>query len=446
MATTSTEASFRVKWQIPDDSAPAVATVLQNSGGPCPLLALANALLLRRAIAIPPNTQSLSEEHLLGCVCQTESLIEHMDVLPKLGKEVAVDPCFSGTTDFVPSPELSVFEAANIRLVHGAIPDPHDDVVVECVSPLSYNQVCDRLVAAAVQADEAHGSPERDSDTARDDETTLSLGSLECNVDAEEVSKDISQVRDGDSTEAHDSAPSIAVAVDAICASDSVVQTSEDDAATEEPEEEAAGAALEDELASGIWTGPPHLKPEVDSDLTSDAPRSSSDTTDSGMLIARNAPFVQAFLDDTASMMTFHGLSLLHQTLEEGELACLFYNNHFSVLTMNKKRLFMLVTDEGYIRAPNVVYEGLCDLDGNTAFFDAKFQPVDLATNVVPGSASVQGSGGPSRQAGSAAGSHAYATSRQTRPPGTASYRTGGSSSTAARVSKKLSKKTCSLQ
>lgn len=450
MAAASAVPSFRVRWQIPDDSAPAVATVLQNSGGPCPLLALANALLLRRTITIPANTQSLSEEQLLGCVCQAESLIGHMDVLPRLGKEVAVDPCFSGTTEFVRSPELAIFEEAKIRLVHGAIPDPHDDVVVECISPLSYNQVCDRLVAAAVQAEEAGGPSTSAGGNAADDENATPTVPIDFGT-AKELSGQSSQHTDGGHEEAQDDTVTADV-VDALNASDNIAETSVDDTAkgvardsnAEVSDAGIADAAVEDELGMGIWTGPPHLKPEESSDVTSSTSPGGSDTSDSGELIARNAPFIQAFLDDTASMMTFHGLALLHETLEEGELACLFYNNHFSVLTMNKKRLFMLVTDEGYIRAPNVMYEGLSDLDGNTAFFDANFKQIDMAAmSNASGPSFTQRSAESSRHTSRSPGSQTYDSSRQTRPPGSASQRAG---SPASRKSKKLSMKTCSLQ
>lgn len=448
---------FRVRWQIPDDSAPAIASVLQNSGGPCPLLALANALLLRRAITIPANTQSVSEEQLLGCVCQLEPLIGHMDVLPNLGREVAVDPCFSGTTEFVPSPELAIFKTANIRLVHGAIPDPHDDVIVECISPLSYNQVCDRLVAAAVQAEEAGCASTSTGVNAAGDESTFSSVPLEPD-NGKESNLVVLQHRDGEQKITRDVTAPTASVSDTRNTSNDVAETSREgdvtegaSAATVEASDDTSvdasvDADIADELGTGVWTVPPHLNPEESSNVTSSTLLSSRDTPDSGELIARNAAFVQAFLDDTACMMTFHGLTLLHETLEEGEFACLFFNNHFSVLTMNKKRLFMLVTDEGYMRAPDVVYEGLSDLDGNTTFFDAKFKPVDMSLNDSSGLISARRETESTRNRRRPFGSQTPNPSQRKRPPGSSGHRSGGSSSITSRRSEKPSKKTCSLQ
>lgn len=393
MAVAESGSSFRVKWQIPDVSSPAVATVLQQTQGPCPLLALANALLLRRIITMPANTTTISEEQLLGCVCQAECAMKYVDILPKLGKEVAVDLCFSGTTDFVTSPELSVFEGMDIRLVHGAIPDPHDDLIVECVSPLSYNEVCDRLVAAAAQCDSLN-QPLQETTTKSG--TTAGLAQSE---------------------------PSGGVPPSTGASTQPNVETSK---------------ALDDELSSGTWSGPPHLQLELSNPPNGAGSHAESDTDSEESLVAQNAPFVQAFLDDTASMMTFHGLSLLHQTLVEDEVAVLFYNNHFSVLKMNKSRLFTLVTDEGYIRAPNVVYEGLSDVDGNTNFFDARFEPVNLNTTATLGSAVMEKPAAPSRQEEGTMVPQASAASTRSRgtSPG----------SPTSRMSKKLGKKTCSLQ
>jgi ubiquitin carboxyl-terminal hydrolase MINDY-1/2 len=343
MSAAATESVFRVKWHIPEDSLPAVATVLQNNGGPCPLLAVANALLLRRTIVLPPSTTTISEEHLLGCVFQAPSAMGFVDILPRLAKEVSVDLCFSGTTDFVPSPELSVFSGLGIRLVHGAIPDPHDDVIVECVSPFSYNEVCDQLVSAA-QATGGGGEQSHRSATI----PRISL------VDA----------------------PS-PVTESGIPASNSEMSD-------------------EDELlSSGKWIVPPHLLPLEAGKEKNARVEDRGKSVAGSSLFVENAPFIQAFLDEHRSMMTFNGLSLLHQTLEDDEISVLFYNNHFSVLRKNKGRLFTLVTDEGYLRAVSVMYEGLNDIDGNTSFYDAKFELMSLAgtsaaRGVAPGRAPVR--------------------------------------------------------
>jgi hypothetical protein len=66
---------------------------------------------------------------------------------------------------------------------------------------------------------------------------------------------------------------------------------------------------------------------------------------------------VEEFLNNTSHQLTTYGLSQLHQSLEEDELAIFFRNNHFSTLTKHNDFLYNLVTDIGYERERNVVWD-----------------------------------------------------------------------------------------
>jgi hypothetical protein len=52
--------------------------------------------------------------------------------------------------------------------------------------------------------------------------------------------------------------------------------------------------------------------------------------------------------------------------LKEHQLAVLFRNNHFNALFKHEGSLFILVTDQGYLHEPDVVWERLDAVDGNT--------------------------------------------------------------------------------
>ena len=43
--------------------------------------------------------------------------------------------------------------------------------------------------------------------------------------------------------------------------------------------------------------------------------------------------------------------------MKEGEYAVFFRNNHFSTVTKNDGELFLLVTDQGYLRESSIVWE-----------------------------------------------------------------------------------------
>ena len=62
-----------------------------------------------------------------------------------------------------------------------------------------------------------------------------------------------------------------------------------------------------------------------------------------------DAYLIQAFLDNTSSQLTHHGLVSLHAGLKANQLAVFFRNNHFNTLFKYNDALYILVTDLGYL-------------------------------------------------------------------------------------------------
>ena len=88
----------------------------------------------------------------------------------------------------------------------------------------------------------------------------------------------------------------------------------------------------------------------------------------------RDADAIEEFLNVTASQLTKTGLAQMRERIEEREYVVWFRNNHFSVVTKLDGQLYALVTDQGYLHEPDVVWEGLGgDRDGD--FFDGSFKP-----------------------------------------------------------------------
>jgi len=81
----------------------------------------------------------------------------------------------------------------------------------------------------------------------------------------------------------------------------------------------------------------------------------------------------QKFLDETMSQLTYHGLCELSAKMKEGELAVFFRNNHFSTIYKLKTELFLLATDQGYLKESRHVWETLSNIDGDGHFVDDKF-------------------------------------------------------------------------
>lgn len=95
---------------------------------------------------------------------------------------------------------------------------------------------------------------------------------------------------------------------------------------------------------------------------------------------------IEKFLEDNRSQLTHYGIYQLNQTLQNNQLAVLFRNNHFSTIWKNQvkyshricflhsgifqRQLLLLVSDEGYMDHPSIVFETLTDIDNDSVFTD----------------------------------------------------------------------------
>ncbi|CAF1413629.1 unnamed protein product, partial [Didymodactylos carnosus] len=77
---------------------------------------------------------------------------------------------------------------------------------------------------------------------------------------------------------------------------------------------------------------------------------------------------------NNASQLTYHGLIELNQTMRDNQLAVLFRNNHFSTIYKQHDHLLVLVTDQGFLNQPDIVWETLTNIDGDSIFCDAYFR------------------------------------------------------------------------
>ncbi|KAH9285763.1 Uncharacterized protein ECG_00570 [Echinococcus granulosus] len=110
----------------------------------------------------------------------------------------------------------------------------------------------------------------------------------------------------------------------------------------------------------------------------------------------------EEFLETAASQLTMHGLCELSEHLQENQLAVLFRNNHFNTIYKKAGRIYVLVTDVGFVSEPNFVWETLNNIDGDSQFVDGDFRvctkptsataaiataPASSATTITPSSA-----------------------------------------------------------
>ncbi|GMI96216.1 hypothetical protein HRI_003290900 [Hibiscus trionum] len=101
------------------------------------------------------------------------------------------------------------------------------------------------------------------------------------------------------------------------------------------------------------------------------------------------------FLKNNANQLTFYGLFCLQDGLKERELCVFFRNNHFSTMFKYDGELYLLATDQGYLNQPDLVWEKLNEVNGDTLFMTGNFKEFkadSYATSIDDYTAGIDGS------------------------------------------------------
>ncbi|KAK9703472.1 hypothetical protein K7432_010713 [Basidiobolus ranarum] len=172
----------RVEWMPLNSTNPLKLSIItQNENGPCPLLALCNVLLLRGDIKIQPADRPVVDDEYLTSLLGEYLLDLHstesedmsnfnnaLAVIPLLQRGLDVNVRFDNIRGFENTPELSMFEAFKVDLIHGWIVDPEEDwntykiLTEKCVN---YNTAVDLVV----KGDEA----EKDTNLSIDEKDAI---------------------------------------------------------------------------------------------------------------------------------------------------------------------------------------------------------------------------------------------------------------------------------
>jgi MINDY deubiquitinase len=133
--------------------------VCQHENGPCPLLAICNALLLQGYISLPAGATEVDsgvlQALLVGYIVDNSSTfaseydasrqhqIDETIELVQQGRFLQgldVNPAFGGPERYEFTRELSVFDLCRLRLVHGWVVDSADPSLYRLLGKLSYNE------------------------------------------------------------------------------------------------------------------------------------------------------------------------------------------------------------------------------------------------------------------------------------------------------------------
>ncbi|KAJ3116223.1 Ubiquitin carboxyl-terminal hydrolase MINDY-1 [Phlyctochytrium bullatum] len=193
-----------IDWKLPGSADPVrkVNIIMQNENGPCPLLALCNVLLLRGDIKISVDRTTVTYEHLVHLIgdylitrtqkptpstsptaapppdSQSSLLLANlernlqdaMDLIPTLQQGLDVNVRFDSPFSFELTPALLLFDLFGITLCHGWCVDPQDEETHRVVvgKMRSYNGVVEGVIAGEVSgtATPANEEEERKRETA----------------------------------------------------------------------------------------------------------------------------------------------------------------------------------------------------------------------------------------------------------------------------------------
>ncbi|XP_044477030.1 ubiquitin carboxyl-terminal hydrolase MINDY-1 isoform X2 [Mangifera indica] len=109
--------------------------------------------------------------------------------------------------------------------------------------------------------------------------------------------------------------------------------------------------------------------------LAEEADKSALDAGRSKDVITpQQGELIKNFLKNSASQLTIYGLFCLQDGLKERELCVFFRNNHFSTMFKYDRELYLLATDQGYINQPDLVWEKLNEVNGDTLFMTSNFK------------------------------------------------------------------------
>mmetsp|Transcript_9575 Transcript_9575/g.14199 ORF Transcript_9575/g.14199 Transcript_9575/m.14199 type:complete len:570 (+) Transcript_9575:63-1772(+) len=388
--------------------------LLQNINGPCPLLAAANALLLRGVI-------TLSSECVRNGVASTDDVVnmlanralirsqqssstasslektdkegddknddetnkpsnheyhlnEVLSILPTLQHGMDVNPQFTSPQSIEYTHNLAAFDLLGVELVHGWVLDPQDLETCAVVEMKSYNELIELVIGGDERRREVvrleGWKVEKEDDLMRllDDSNK---GSKEGNNDSEVKSK-------------------IDVVDETKVDSKAQTKTDENEGEKEQTETDEGVEVTSNDADSESSTSE-QTSNQCQGTVSLDQQQAiEQEIADIGLKIEHaslqisRADVANAFLTSTSHQLTYHGLEQLHAHIGEDAVHVFFRNNHFGTITKHNGILYLLTTDLGYANTPEIVWEKLDSIDGNTEYVNEYFEKPNPRAELAP--------------------------------------------------------------
>ncbi|KAI3468820.1 hypothetical protein Pfo_025483 [Paulownia fortunei] len=118
-----------------------------------------------------------------------------------------------------------------------------------------------------------------------------------------------------------------------------------------------------------VYEGEVVLAEQVDRGYMDDGGLNSKDR-----ISVKQGEIIRNFMKNSASQLTVYGLFCLQDKVKERELCVFFRNNHFNTMFKYEGELYILATDQGYINQPDLVWEKLNEVNGDTVYMTGNFK------------------------------------------------------------------------
>eukprot|EP00117_Sycon_ciliatum_P033533 scpid71386/ scgid25784/ Protein FAM63A len=156
----------KIKWLYLEKEDLSIPIVTQNENGPCPLLALINALCLSRRMRLTPGKMSISGQQLIETLFAylLENQPQEMTEAQKLNYERNVQDAMavsrhlltglnmnvkmSRVDQFEYTPEMIIFDLVGVNLYHGWLVEPGSSIHSDLLATLTYNTMVEKAIAA----------------------------------------------------------------------------------------------------------------------------------------------------------------------------------------------------------------------------------------------------------------------------------------------------------
>ncbi|KAI3841765.1 hypothetical protein MKX03_035634 [Papaver bracteatum] len=360
-----------------------VRIVAQDTNGPCPLIAVCNVLLLKQKFHLVSLTVSADTllEHVADQLCQgaaslagdrNQDLTQAIEALPRFKTGIDVNFRFDKIDGFVDMPELAIFRLLKIPLYHGWMVDPQDSDTAKAFGSKPYNRIIKEVA----------------------DFRARNAGGEEKNVLLEDGG--FHQKRKGDLEEQE--------ALTCALAESSALSSFYAGMLSLGGSQEAQHICMQDESGCSLHLDKadhhsacdttvilgPSATTSVNSSMDVRGPvderelvvakqveggcENDSDMDLSPFIIRAKGLLIDAFLENNKNQLTIYGLFALQEGLADGELCVFFCSNHFNTMTKYKNELYVLVTDQGYVSQPDLVWGKLNEVNGDTVFVTGDFK------------------------------------------------------------------------